>query len=325
MSKPASVAAAGGPEPIQVEAPMAAEATAFVSVLMPHYNDLAGLDYCLSMLRQQDYPSVSFEIIVADNNSTCGLEKVRSVVAGRAEVVLAQEQGAGPARNAAARKAKGDVLAFIDSDCVPRADWLTKGVAALRSADFIGGRVDVLPNTPGELSAAEAFETVFAFDFESYISEKGFTGSGNMFVRREVFEAVGGFRKTVSEDMEWSHRARACGFRLAYAPAAIVGHPARRSWTELTRKWRRLVQESYAYHLSIGGGRLRWITKAFVVLLSPMAHVFKVVASPKLSCWRDRMNAAVVLFAIRGYRFLAMLQIASSGRDIGRTDAGRSL
>ncbi len=94
--------------------------------------------------------------------------------------MLAAEQGAGPARNAAAAEARGDILAFIDSDCVPRYDWLSQGVIALQSADFVGGRVDVLANKQGRLSAVEAFEMVFAFDFESYIRDKGFTGSGNI-------------------------------------------------------------------------------------------------------------------------------------------------
>lgn len=296
--------------------------TGFVSVLLPHFDDIENLDLCLSLLQRQHYPEGAFEIIVADNNSRCGIEKVRSVVAGRGKVVLAMDQGAGPARNAAATEARGDILAFIDSDCVPRADWLSNGVAALQSADFIGGRVDVLPSAPGRLSAVEAFETVFAFDFESYIRDKRFTGTGNMFVRRTVFEKVGGFRKTVSEDMEWSHRALAFGYRLAYAPEAVVGHPARRTWAELTRKWRRLVQESHAYHRSAGGGRMRWIVKAFVVLLSPFAHVFKVFVSRKLSRWRDRCSAAAVLFAIRGYRFVSMLQVAVNTKPAALASAG---
>lgn len=273
-----------------------------VSIIIPHYNDLDNLDLCLERLRLQDYAGGRMEVIVADNNSRCGIEAVRERAGSRARVILAREQGAGPARNAAAAVAEGEILAFIDSDCVPAADWVRRGVAALERADFIGGRVDVLAAAPGRLTPTEAFETVFAFDFESYVTKKRFTGSGNMFVTRAVFEAVGGFRKTVSEDMEWSHRAIAKGYRLAYAGDVAVGHPARRNWRELTAKWRRLVNETYAYHRLNGGTSLRWLLNAAMVLLSPAAHAPKVLASPKLTGWRDRLGALAILFGLRFYR-----------------------
>lgn len=282
----------------------------FVSVIIPHYNDLENLRVCLELLAEQTYPRADFEIVVADNNSRCGLPPVEAIAAGTARVILAAEQGAGPARNAAAAASTGTVLAFIDSDCVPARDWIEKGVAALGRADFIGGRVNVLPAVPGRLSATEAFETVFAFDFASYVRDKGFTGSGNMFVRRAVFDAVGGFRNTVSEDMEWSHRVTEQGFRLAYADEVVVGHPARRTWGELAGKWRRIVAESFAYHRSRGGSVPAWFITAAKVLVSPLFHIPKVLLSPKLTTTRDRLGAIGILFAIRPYRVWQMIRIA---------------
>ncbi len=285
-----------------------------VSVIIPHYNDLANLDTCLARLVEQDAGNISFEVIVSDNNSHCGLAAVERIVDGRARVVQAFEQGAGPARNVGAAEASGNVLAFIDSDCVPSKDWIAKGYERLAQADFIGGRVNVLPASPGRLNPYEAFETVFAFDFESYINRKNFTGSGNMFVRRKVFEAVGGFRRTVSEDMEWSHRAIAKGYRLAYAPDVVVGHPARRNWEELAAKWRRLVRESFGYHRQCGRSMGAWLGTALAVMASPPVHVVKVLRSPKLGSARDRFNAIGVLFAIRAYRGWTMAYIAVQER-----------
>lgn len=280
-----------------------------VSVVVPHYNDLSNLQSCLRRLAEQDMPAGSFDVIVADNNSACGLDAVRAVAGHSAQVVLAKEQGAGPARNAGAGASRGEILAFIDSDCVPASDWLRQGVAALATADFVGGQVKVLAESPGRLSPTEAFETVFAFDFESYITRKNFTGSGNMFVSRRVFEDVGGFRRTVSEDMEWSHRAIAKGYRLGYAPLAIVGHPARRTWAELARKWQRLVREAHAYDQLNGGSVAKWMLRACAVLVSPVLHVPNVLFSPKLTSIRDRLNALTILFAIRAFRFVEMLKV----------------
>lgn len=281
-----------------------------VSIIIPHYNDLANLDVCLSRLMEQDCGPGVFEVIIADNNSSCGIGAVTELVGNRGRVILAREQGAGPARNAGVEVSRGGILAFIDSDCVPETGWVRNGLKAIAGADFIGGRVDVLPSSPEQLSATEAFETVFAFDFESYITRKNFTGSGNMFVRRDVFLAVGGFRKTVSEDMEWSHRAVARGHRLAYAADVAVGHPARRDWTELTAKWRRLVQESFAYHLQRGRSRFLWCVMAAAVFVSPPVHVVKILNSRKLSRWGDKAKAISMLFAIRGYRAFEMVRLA---------------
>lgn len=292
-----------------------------VSVIVPHYNDLENLDLCLEHLFRQDYSDGQMEIIVADNNSRCGIAAVQDRAGSRVRVILAQEQGAGPARNAAAAVAKGEILAFIDSDCVPNPDWVRRGVVALGKADFIGGRVDVLAAVPGQLTPTEAFETVFAFDFESYVNKKRFTGSGNMFVTRAVFEAVGGFRKTVSEDMEWSHRAIAKGYKLAYAGDVAVGHPARRNWRELAAKWRRLVNETYAYHRLNGGGAGTWLLNVAAVLLSPALHAPKVLASPKLTSWRDRLGALAILFRLRFYRAGRMLAALQAPSPAGAASA----
>lgn len=280
-----------------------------VSVIIPHYNDLERLRHCLDRLDRQTAPRSVYDVLVVDNNSRCGLDDVRRVAAASANVILGAEQGAGPARNAGVAASKGEILAFIDSDCVPADDWIENGVLALESGDVIGGRVDVLPEHPGRLSATEAFESVFAFDFERYITKKNFTGSGNMFVTRAVFDAVGGFRKAVSEDVDWSHRAVAAGYRLRYAPTVVIGHPARRNWSELVAKWRRLTRESYLYQRSRGETRLGWVVRAFAVLASPLLHIGSAATSAKLTSPAERLKAIGILFAIRGFRFLEMSRV----------------
>ena len=211
-----------------------------VSVIVPHFHDLAGLELCLAALERQTYPRDRFEVIVADNNSPEGEAAVAAAIAGRAALVVVIERGAGPARNGGVGASRGEVLAFIDSDCVASEAWLQAGVAALSRFDFAGGRVRVSSLDPARKTATEAFETVFAFDIKSYIEKKGFAGSGNLFTPRAVFDTVGGFRVGVSEDIDWSHRAVAAGFRLGYAPEAMAWHPARRSWGDMRSKWRRV-------------------------------------------------------------------------------------
>src|SRR5580692_8311496 len=135
-----------------------------VSVIVPHYNDLASLDLCLAALARQTFPAEEREIIVADNASPQGEAAVAKVIANRARLVIVPQKGAGPARNGGVAVSTGDILAFTDSDCVPEPHWLERGIAALAHCDFAGGRVDVLVGDPAHMSAAEAFERVFAFD-----------------------------------------------------------------------------------------------------------------------------------------------------------------
>ena len=290
--------------------------TATVSVIVPHYSDLAALDRCLTLLGAQTYPRDRYDIIVADNASPEGEAAVAAVIAGRARLVIVPEKGAGPARNGGVAASTGEVLAFIDSDCQAEPAWLAEGVAALAKWDFVGGRVKVLVQTPGRPTPTEAFELVFAFDFEDYITRKGFTGSGNMFCPRAVFDVVGGFRVGVSEDVDWSHRATAAGNRLGYAPRAIVGHPARRSWEELQTKWRRMNQESFGLAKLKRGGRLMWLARSVALPASAVAHSPKVLLSGELDSFDQRLAALGTLYRLRLWRMGNALRLLGPGRGV---------
>jgi GT2 family glycosyltransferase len=285
----------------------------FVSVIIPHFNDLAGLRLCHAKLLAQTYPRDRFEIVVADNNSRSGLEPVQ-LVAPTAHVILAPIQGAGPARNAGVARSNGDILAFLDSDCVPDPDWLAAGVAALGRYDFVGGEVVTFAALPARPTAVEAFEIVFNFNFQRYIEEVGFTGTGNMFVPRDVFEQVGGFRSGVSEDMDWSFRARSQGYRLGYAEAARVGHPARKTWTELERRWSRIVAEHFTLVRERRFGRAMFALKAAFMPASILPHTARVVCSPRLSGARSKLGAILVLARLRTWRGIRMLKLAMTLR-----------
>lgn len=280
-----------------------------VSVIIPHYRDLTGLGLCLDALERQTLARDQFEIIVADNNSPEGREAVAAVIRGRAQLVVVAEKGAGPARNGGVAQARGERLAFIDSDCVAEPEWLAEGVRALEHADFVGGRVKVLVDDPRHLTGAEAFERVFAFDFKTYITRKGFTGAGNLFCPRALFDTVGGFLAEVSEDVEWSRRARAAGFSLGYAPKAVVGHPARGTWADLVSKWRRVNRETYRLAVARRGGRLFWLARTCALPASALAHTPKVIASAELSGLTQRLSALGVLYRLRLWRFTDALRL----------------
>jgi glycosyltransferase involved in cell wall biosynthesis len=290
--------------PVGMPAPI--EARPFVSVVIPHYNDLENLARCLDRLERQTWPRDSFEVIVADNNSRCGLDAVRAT-AGRARVVPAPIQGAGPARNAGVAAARGAILAFIDSDCFAEPGWLAAGVAALDHYDYVGGEVVTDIADPGAMSIAEAYEAVFAFRFRKYIERERFSGTGNLFVPRRVFERTGPFRAGVSEDKEWCLRANGAGFRLGYAGEAIVAHPARRTFRELMAKWDRVVVESYLLEREKSFGHLRWIARIVATAGSPLPHSIMVLRHQRLSGPANKLKGLAGLAAIRLYRCWRMI------------------
>jgi len=107
----------------------------------------------------------------------------------------------------------------------------------------------------------------------------------------------------VSEDLEWSRRAQGFGYSLGYAPLAVVGHPARRTWAELLAKWRRINVETYGLSAGRPARRLRWFLRTLLLPASAVVHSAKVLASPELGSASERLGAIAVLFRIRLWRF----------------------
>jgi GT2 family glycosyltransferase len=280
-----------------------------ITVVIPHYNDLRGLSRCLDALARQTYPAEQYEIIVADNNSPVERRDLDDAIGGRAKLVIVTEQGAGPARNGGVVAANGSVLAFTDSDCVPNPDWLSEGMHALEKADIVGGKMRVIVSDPQRMTPTEAFERVFAFDNERYVKQKQFSVTANLICRRSTLATVGGFRVGVSEDIEWCHRARDLGFRLGYAPTAIVGHPARETWPDLRKKWLRMNRETYQLYRQRSFGSLRWLLRTVLLPVSAVAHVPRVLTHPELTSARQRLLAISVLFRLRFWRVADSLQL----------------
>jgi glycosyltransferase involved in cell wall biosynthesis len=286
-----------------------------IAVIIPHYNDVDRLEFCLNELMKND--TTDTEILVVDNNSPNPPDRLHDIFPN-VRFLSEPEKGAGPARNHGVAQSSAPVLAFIDADCVPDHDWLTVARAVAPRADLIGGRVDVFDETPPPRSGAEAFEKVFAFDFRNYIEVRGFSGSGNLITTRAVFKDVGPFRTVVSEDSDWSFRATAKGYRLIYEDGLRVRHPSRTDWAALRHKWQRLTKESFALAQSTRPGlssRLRWGGKALAMPLSACVHLPKLLFSTKLDTGGERLRGAVTLFRLRLLRMTWMLRQAV-GLDI---------
>ena len=277
------------------------------AVIIPHYNDVVRLDRCLASLTGGDLRGV--DIVVVDNGSSQSLEALR-VAFPMVRFFIEPEKGAAAARNRGVRETTAPVLLFIDADCLAAPDWLAMARRVQPRADLIGGRVDVFDETPPPRSGAEAFETIFAFNFRNYIEVQGFTGAGNLVTRRDVFEDVGGFVNGVSEDRDWSMRAVAKGYRLTYEDDLVVSHPSRSDWPALRHKWQRMTRELCASNGTAPSDRLRWGLRALAMPPSAVAHLPKVLFSPRLNGGGERLRAAATLIRLRLLRMVWMLRQA---------------
>ncbi|WP_229836814.1 glycosyltransferase family 2 protein [Aliiroseovarius zhejiangensis] len=282
-------------------------ATPDAAIIIPHYNDPDRLARCLTALTRNDLSRV--EVLVVDNNSTAPLTDVQARFRD-VRFVTETEKGAAAARNRGVAETDAPLLFFIDADCVAADDWVAKAHEVAPLADLIGGRVDVFDETPPPRSGAEAFEAVFAFNFQNYIEVQGFTGSGNLVTTREVFEDVGGFRGGVSEDLDWSTRAVSKGYDLIYREDLVVSHPSRSDWAALQHKWRRLTQELFGVNGNTPRDRLKWTLRALAMPVSAIVHTPKVLHSDKLSGWGEKLRAVGTLFRLRVQRMFWMLKQA---------------
>jgi glycosyltransferase involved in cell wall biosynthesis len=290
-----------------------------LSVIIPHLNQPNELGHCLRSLDSQVLDRSLFEVIVVDNGST-SLPEV--VVRRHAGTKLIQELTPGPgiARNRGVHQALGDILAFIDADCRAHPNWLAIAVTVLNSTQagiVLGGDVQIWRDKAGNFSALEAYESVFAYRFKLYIQHYGFSGTGNLVVRRCDFDRVGPFRAIeVAEDMDWGERAHASGCTFQFVPEMIVYHPARKSFGELCVKWDRHIQHALNTTRGTSMWRLRWIIRAFAVLVSPLLDWNKVVTSDRIHGLPAYFKAIFIMTAIRTYRTWKMLSLLRSSRGV---------
>jgi glycosyltransferase involved in cell wall biosynthesis len=299
-----------------------------ISVIVPHLNDPLHLAECLDSLDSQTLESDRFEVIGVDNGST---QLPTAIIAQHPGIRLLQEGEPGPgvARNRGVTEARGGVLAFIDSDCRAHREWLSSALAALEAAPehtALGGDVQIWRSQKDRVTATEAYESVFAYRFKLYIEQHGFSGTGNLVVRRSDFDRVGPFAGIqIAEDIDWGRRALLAGCTFQYIPRMIVYHPARRSVTDLFVKWDRHLQ--HAVNASDGSlaWKIRWAARAFVVLASPIVDWPKVVFTDRLEGWSSRVKAFAVLVTVRFYRFWRMLALVNTKAGVVWNRAGRAM
>ncbi|MEM7164863.1 MAG: glycosyltransferase [Planctomycetota bacterium] len=271
-----------------------------VSVVIPVRDDPDRLRTCLDALSHQEGGLSDVEVLVVDNASR---DPAARVVAEYpfARALNAPESGSYAARNRGIEAARGELIAFTDADCIPERSWLARGSSAVGETGLVAGRVRVFASAAdaaGTPDPIESYELATAFPQQQYV-RAGYGVTANLFVRRELFAAVGTFDAQLLSggDLEWGQRARAQGVRVQYCADAVVAHPARKTWHELRRKKVRLIDGEHQRTRQSVSGRWRWRAKLLRTLAPPGGDLAAV--------WRRRHSLApfwrVALVALRAH------------------------
>jgi glycosyltransferase involved in cell wall biosynthesis len=202
------------------------------SIIIPTYGRPDRLHQCLSGLAALDYPRNEFEIMVVDDGSPESVQAVACSFSNRLNVNYLRQENAGPAsaRNLGARCSRGQILAFLDDDCVPRPDWLRQleAEASRRPEALLGGTTrNACPGNPFAETNQILIDAIVAW-FRDRDSQLQFFPSNNVAMCAAAFHEVGGFdasmRLVAGEDREFCARWLASGRRLARATAACIDH-----------------------------------------------------------------------------------------------------
>jgi glycosyltransferase involved in cell wall biosynthesis len=224
-----------------------------VSVIVPVWNDRVRLKRCLEALASQTMSKARFEVVVVDNGSTDGSDELAAAQPG---ILFLREMKPGSyhARNRGLTAARGEFVAFTDSDCIPEPDWLEQGVEKMRDRRMAivgAGRVILFVEEGATAEArpsraALAYERAFSFD-QRRNAARGVCVTANMIASREAVLEVGGFdalRKS-GGDYDLCRRLERLGLKTVYLDDVRVAHPVRASLSALRQKRRRLVGGSW--------------------------------------------------------------------------------
>jgi len=201
------------------------------SIIIPTYRRPQQLGACLESIAQLQYPRDRFEVLVVSDGTEMPPEDIVRAFRDKLAVTLLTQTHGGPAaaRNTGAARARGTVLAFIDDDCAPSANWLevlAKHVAASPDCTIGGHTVNALPEN--SCSVASQMLVDYLYSYFNANNDGVFFASNNICVPADLFHGIGGFDPSfptaAAEDREFCDRWVRRGYRLIYAPEAVVYH-----------------------------------------------------------------------------------------------------
>jgi len=215
-----------------------------MSIVVATRNRAEQLRSCLdALVRQDGVAQDAYEIIVIDNGSTDGTEQIVASIQRQFSQVRCHYEGRmglSIARNAGVRLAQGDIISFGDDDAIPSSSYVAEVLASFDDpqVDCVGGKIvaswpdGAAPGWFAPKYGNVVGQTSFG-ETARWMKRDEFPFGGNIAIRREVFQTLGGFNEDLGkrgqnsiwgEEIDLCHRMQEHGYRFFYNPKALVRH-----------------------------------------------------------------------------------------------------
>lgn len=201
------------------------------SVILPVQDDAATITRCLDGLARQTADLTTFEILVVDAGA--GAREQVSAWQGRHSGVKlrylrlsGEPQSLAAARNLGVQQAQAPLVLFADADCAPNPQWVQAMLRAFDDERVVGVRGAFRTEQKGLTPRFVQAEYEDRFDRARQRDQIDFIDNYSAAYRRDVFLTNGGFDTAFGacEDQEFSFRLAEKGYRLVFAPEAVVTH-----------------------------------------------------------------------------------------------------
>ena len=208
-----------------------------MSIVIPLYNEEQNIGNLIKLLENQ--VQKDFELIIVDDGSRdTSVNVIKKIKTSFAKRILKQENsGPAAARNRGIDVAKGDLICFIDSDCMPKNNWTyeIKECFKDKSKNIVYGALN--NGNKDFFSVALDFCWGYILNDKNKGGKRELATSANLIVRKEVLDKVRFDPKMImAEDTDFSIRARKKGYEIFFEPEIKVFHkPKRDNWTKFLK------------------------------------------------------------------------------------------
>ncbi len=279
-----------------------------VSVVIPSYNSSRTIRECLQALTHQNY-ALPFEIIVVDSSDD-GTDRIIQKEFPQVTCIhLASKTDPGTARRLGVEQSKGEILLFIDSDCIAPPDWVSQyvelhqqypDVAAIGGSVVNGNPPHILTSWAGYLAEFREFLPQQSGGFVRHLPTL------NISYKRWVFKKYGFFNSQLypQEDLVFNYHLVQNGEKILFEPSIIVQHKHNPSFKAFLRHQKNIGRiTAIVLRLLPLEGALIARNKLLFFLFAPMLPCVKflrtlLVFIQKAPTILIRHPGAVIIFAI---------------------------
>jgi glycosyltransferase involved in cell wall biosynthesis len=202
-----------------------------VSVVIPIFNGAKTIPMVLEALYRSTFKD--FEVVIIHDYSTDNTHEVLEGLKDRFPhrlIEFPENRGVSVARNTGAHEARGEIILFIDADCIVQPDTIERCVNELRKGESIaiGG---AYTKDAWDQDFFSNFQSLYIHHVETKTARPDYLATHCLAIRKSTFEEFGGFKEgffighaASVEDVELSHRLTAAGYEISRPQGIEVQH-----------------------------------------------------------------------------------------------------